>query len=187
MHQTPNDSAAPDGVPSLDDLFVQCYAEFRAIASRALSGERPGHTLQTTDLVHDIYARLRKTRSIHLNDKVHFVRLASRAMRRHLFDAARKRQAVANGGHLVRVTLVTAEDAGHEPFQPEVIALGMSMERLESLHERQAWVIDMRFIGGLTVDETATELGVSPKTVKEDTRAALAFLRREASRRIGRP
>jgi RNA polymerase sigma factor (TIGR02999 family) len=178
----PDPLATPPASPSLDEFFAACYDEVRAIASRALSNERPGHTLQTTDLVHEVYARLKKSRSLAINDEVHFIALTARTVRRHLCDEAKKRKAAIRGGELTRVTLVTDAVGGYEPFQPEIIALGKAMEELEKLHERQAWVVDLRFIGGLTVEVTAEKLGVSPRTVKDDTRVALAFLRREISR-----
>jgi RNA polymerase sigma-70 factor (ECF subfamily) len=186
MNRTPDPEppSVPPANSSLDEFFAACYDEVRSIASRALYKERigrPGHTLQTTDLVHEVYARLRKSESLSINDQVHFLALAARTVRRHLCDEARKRNEKKRGGGLVRVTLVTDVVGGHEPFQPEIIAFGRAMEELDKLHPRQAWVIDMRFIGGLTVEETAMKLGVSDRTVKDDTRVALAFLRREIS------
>ena len=101
-------------------------------------------------------------------------------MRRYLVDYARKKQSKRRGGHLIRVTLT--DDMGLAPSQFELLGLGSAMEELERLHPRQAWVIDMRFIGGLTLDETAVELEVSRRTVIDDQAMALAFLRREIDR-----
>jgi RNA polymerase sigma-70 factor (ECF subfamily) len=182
---TPNPTppAAPPANSSLDEYFAACYDEVRGIASRILANERPGHTLQTTDLVHEVYARLKRSRSLAINDEHHFIALTARTVRRHLCDEAKRRRSLKGGGGLTRVTLVTDADEGYGPFEPELVALGRAMEDLEKLDPRQAWVIDMRFIGGLTVEDVAAELGVSDRTVKEDTRVALAFLRREVGAR----
>jgi RNA polymerase sigma factor (TIGR02999 family) len=180
--RTPEPPVTRELNSSLDEFFASCYREIRTIASRALANERHGHTLQTIDLVHEVYARLKKSQGLTLNDRAHFIAIAARTVRRHLVDEAKKRRAAVHGGGLTRVTLVTDVEAGYEPFQPDLIALGKAMETLEQLHERQAWAIDMRYIGGLTVEETAEKLGVSPRTIKDDTRTALAFLRREISR-----
>ncbi|MDH4038819.1 MAG: ECF-type sigma factor [Candidatus Krumholzibacteria bacterium] len=178
---TPNPPAPVDA--SLDGFFAACYDEVRGIARRILSKENRAHTLQTTDLVHEVYARLKNTQSLAINDQTHFMALAARTVRRHLVDEAKKRRAEKRGGKMIRVTLVTDAVGGYEPFQPELLALGKAMEELERLHPRQAWAIDMRFIAGQTVEQVAKELGVSEKTVKNDTRVALAFLRREVAGR----
>jgi RNA polymerase sigma factor (TIGR02999 family) len=174
----PDRPATPD--LSIDALFAQCYDELRVLARRALAGERKDHTLQPTDLVHEAYALLKRGGSLQINDRLHFIRLTARAMRRHLVDYARKRKSDKGGGELTRVTFTG--DLGQAPDQFDLIPLGRAMERLESLHERQAWVIDMRYIGGLTLEETAEELGVSRRTVIDDQRVAMAFLRREMAR-----
>ena len=175
------DPPVPTPGSSLDEFFRACYEEIRAIAHRRLQTDRARNALQTTDLVHDVYERLKKSRSLTLNDRVHFIAITARTVRRHLCDRAREEKSERAGGGLQRVTLST-DVAGYEPFQPSVIALGRAMDALEKLHARQAWTIDMRFLGGLTVAEVADKLGVSDETVKNDTRVALAFLRREISR-----
>jgi RNA polymerase sigma factor (TIGR02999 family) len=176
--------SGPLGIPgdspdesSIDELFHAYYSELRALARRALSRERRNHTLQPTELVHEAYTLLKNAASISINDRVHFIALASRVMRNHLTDYARKKKAKKNGGHLNRVSF--HDDMGQAPDEFELVAMGDAMEILEKLDGRQAWVIDMRFIGGLTVEEVAGELGVSERTVKNDTRVGLAFLRRE--------
>ena len=180
MDETASDSKGDRARPPLDSLFARCYEELRILARRALSGENPNHTLQPTDLVHEVYSRLSRSNAVDPNDRVHFIRLTARAMRNYLVDYARRKNARSRGGHLRRVTLTG--DMGLAPDQFELVPLGTAMEALEKLHERQAWVVDMRFIGGLTLEETAAELGVSRRTVIDDQAMALAFLRREISR-----
>ena len=176
----PNPQRSVPPMPSIDDLFAQCYDELRVLARQALFKESPGHTLQATDLVHEVYARLKKSVSIQINDRVHFIRLVARAMRLHLVSYAREKLSQKRGGELTRVTFT--HDLGQAPDQFDLIPLGSAMEKLEKLNERQAWVVDMRFIGGLSLEETAEELGVSRRTVIDDQRVAMAFLRREIAR-----
>jgi RNA polymerase sigma factor (TIGR02999 family) len=142
-----------------------------------MGGERANHTLQPTALVNEAFLRLAESSPIAIEDRVHFLRLAARTMRHILVDHARKKGAARHGGMMTRVTL-TDDITGVSPTF-DLLALDEALGKLEKLSERQATTIEMRFIVGLNVDEVARELGVSERTVKGDTRVAMAWLRRE--------
>ncbi len=142
-----------------------------------MRNERDDHTLQPTALVHEAYMRLMDQRSVSWQNRSHFFGIASQAMRRILVDHARKRRASKrHGGE--RVTL--DESVSAPPVQSlDVIALDSALTRLAELNERQASVVELRFFGGLDIDQTAEALGISPATVKRDWTFARAFLQRE--------
>ena len=177
-HPEPNDLGSnprrgPDPPPQ---LFDQLYDELRSIAGRYMARERADHTLQPTALVNEAFIRLAKTGAVNTNDRSHFLRLAARTMRRILVDHARQKDADRRGKHVTHVTL---SDVGVASSTFDLVALGVGLEKLSALSERQATVIDLRFFIGFTVEEVAAELNISPRTVKGDTRVALAWLRRE--------
>jgi len=159
--------------PSLDVLFAQFYKELRVVAARTLAREKHNHTLQPTELLHEVYRRLKKSAHLDIKDRPHFMRLAARVMSRHLIDHYRERPP------LIRV--VFEDDIPMMPREFNGFSLGKALQKLAALHPRQATVIECRFFAGLTVEEVAAELGVCERTVKEDTRVALAFLRWEMS------
>lgn len=146
------------------------------VARHYMGGERDNHTLQPTALVHEAYMRLVAT-GVTIENRVHFLRLAARTMRRILIDHARKKGAPKHGGPFTLVTLT--DEAGLVFPEADMIDFDRALDKLESLDARQAEVVELRYVIGLTVEEVATELRVSPRTIKGDTRVALAWLRRE--------
>ncbi len=157
-----------------DDLFREAYDHLRGIAAAHFRRQPGHHTLQPTALVHEAYLRLAAT-SGNPNDSDHLLALASRAMRHALVDHARGRNAQKRGGnaHWSRITL---SDVQSDSAVFDVLALSEAIEQLEQLDERQARIVEMRFFGGLTVDQTATVLGVSPRTVYMDWEMARGWL-----------
>ncbi len=170
----------PDaGVPQdPNELFPLVYAELRRIAAREMRHERPGRTLQTTALVHEAYLRLLKGASLSFESRAHFLGIAARAMREILIEHARGRGARKRGGGAVRLTLddLTAPVAAPAV---DVLALNEALERLARLDERHARVVELRYFGGLSVEETAAALDLSPATVKRAWTLARAWLYRE--------
>lgn len=154
---------------NLNELFERLYTELRVIARHYMAGERPNHTLQPTALVHEAYVRLIAS-GAKIENRAHFLRLAARTMRRILIDLGRKR----------KFTFVPLpDDAGGIFPDVDTIDFDRALDKLEKLDARQALIVELRLFIGLTVDEVAAELGVSPRTVKGDTAVALAWLRRE--------
>jgi RNA polymerase sigma factor (TIGR02999 family) len=155
------------------------YEELRRVAHRRLAGERTGHTLQTTALVHEAYARMAEA-DLPMQNRAHFFALAARTMRRILVDYARARLADKRGGGAQAVPLddltVELADGGEDA---EILALHEALQALERQDERKARVIEAHIFGGLTYDETAAALGISPATVDRDLRLAKAWLARE--------
>ena len=162
-----------------DDLLERVYDELRAIAARRLRAERVGHTLQPTALVHEAYLRLGEPPGGRWRGREHLLATASRAIRRVLVDHARRRASEKRGGRVLQFAL---QDEGElHPASPPVDlpALDDALEGLRRLCGRQARVVELRFFGGLTGDEAARALGVSPRTVDGDWKMARAWLRRE--------
>jgi RNA polymerase sigma factor (TIGR02999 family) len=156
-------------------LLPLIYGELRKIARRHLRGERDGHTLEATALVHEVYLRLSGGAELHWNDRVHFYAVAAQMMRRVLVDHARSRDAVKRGGSVVKVSLDEARDPAVESG-PDVVALDDALKSLEVLDPRKSRIVELRFFGGLTLEETAAVLGVSVPTVVKETRLARAWL-----------
>lgn len=168
-------------------LFSSVYVELRRLARGVLRAERRDHTLQPTALVHEAYVRLAKSDSP-CTSRSHFFGIAASAMRRILVDHARARDAQKRGGGLARLTLETLEQAGQDPCAGvDVLVLDDALTRLESLDPRQCEIVELRFFGGLSVEETATAMGVSERTVKRDWQMARAWLRREIARHADPP
>jgi RNA polymerase sigma factor (TIGR02999 family) len=163
---------------AFDEVFPLVYAELRRIAGREMRRENPGRTLQTTALVHEAYLRLLKDASLSFENRAHFLGVAARAMREILIEHARARVARKRGGGGVRVTL---DDAVASLAAPsiDVLALEEALERLTRLDQRHARVVELRYFGGMSVEETAAALGLSPATVKRDWTLARAWLYRE--------
>jgi RNA polymerase sigma factor (TIGR02999 family) len=181
-HATQALEAHVNGDPrAADELLPLVYDRLRALASRYMQGERPDHTLQPTALVHEAYLRLIDNTRIDWNGRTHFFAVAATQMRRILSDHARRHRAQRRGGRLRKVML----DSGLAVVPNGVVgmvALDESLERLAHLSRRQSRVVELRVFAGLTVEETAHVLGVSPGTVKGDWRVARAWLARELSR-----
>jgi len=163
---------------ALDRLFPLVYEELRRIARFHLGGERQDHTLGTTGLVHEAYLRLVDQTRVELHDRHHFYRLASRAMRRILVDNARSYRALKRGGGAVRVPLDESFVAAYERADT-LVALDEALTRLQALDERLGQVVECRFYGGLTEEETAAALNVTARTVRRDWTKARGWLSRE--------
>ena len=161
---------------ALSALTPLVYGELHRLAARALARERPDHTLQPTALVHEAFLRLQGGRPASCRDRLHFFTLASRLMRRILVDHARALHAARRGSGAVRLSLERlAELPAGEPAA-DLLALDDALAELAAVDARKAQVVDLRFFGGLSVEETAAALGVSMPTVILDTRLARAFL-----------
>jgi len=160
---------------ALDQLLPLVYQELRRLAHHQLQQERAGHSLQTTALVHEAYLRLAGQQEVDWQNRYHFFALAAQMMRRVLVDYARARQSEKRGGGAVQVSLSQAESKA-EDRAAEVIALDEALSRLATLDRRQSQVIELRYFGGLSVEETAAVLQVSPSTVLGDWRQARAWL-----------
>ena len=143
-----------------------------------MAGERAGHSLQATALVNEAYVRLVDGKAVAWNDRAHFLAVSARVMRRILVDHARARHYQKRGGDRVRVTFDEALVVASEPRE-DFVALDDALEALAKFDERKSRVIEMRFFGGLSVEETASVLRVSPDTVMRDWRLAKVWLRRE--------
>jgi RNA polymerase sigma factor (TIGR02999 family) len=153
--------------------FEALYAELHALAHRQLRRARPGSTLSTTALLHEAYLKLARVEGVTYPQ--HLFALAARAMRQVLVDHARERAAQKRGGGQVRVTL-GEEEAGIAADAEELLAIDGALAGLQQVDARLARVVELRFFGGLSVEETARALGISTATVKRDWRAARAFL-----------
>jgi RNA polymerase sigma factor (TIGR02999 family) len=163
---------------ALDRLMPVVYKDLRRQAQRYLRRERQGHTLQSTALIHEAYLRLVDQRQVRWQNRAHFFAIASRLMRRILVDHARKHGARKRGGSKIQVPLDEAVAASEERGV-DLLALDEALTRLAALDERQTRVVELRYFGGLSVEETAEVLGVSAATVKNDWSIAKAWLRRE--------
>jgi RNA polymerase sigma factor (TIGR02999 family) len=163
---------------AFDALFPLVYAELRRIAAREMRHEKQGRTLQTTALVHEAYLRLLKDASLSFESRAHFLGIAARAMREILIERARARVAQKRGGQAVRITLDDVTVRTPAPSL-DVLALDEALQRLARFDERHARVIELRYFGGLSVEETAAAMDVSPATVKRAWTLARAWLFRE--------
>jgi RNA polymerase sigma factor (TIGR02999 family) len=164
---------------ALDRLMPLVYDELHRVAHRRLAGEHTGHTLQTTELVHEAYARFAGA-DLRWSDRAHFFALAARTMRRILVDYARARSAGKRGGDVSPVTLHTSIEAEGGAFHAiDVLALHDALERLAKQDARKAEAVEAHIFGGLTYQETAGALGISLATVDRELRLAKAWLARE--------
>ena len=161
------------------DLLVRVlYRELHGMARRRLRGERPGMTLQTTALVHETYLRLIDQRQVEWRDRGHFLALAATTMRRVLVDRARARRAGKRGAGEPAITLTDAASAGVNSAD-QVLDVDRALERLTAAYPRPAQVVEMRFFGGLELEEIGAVLGITERTVKRDWAFARAWLARE--------
>jgi RNA polymerase sigma-70 factor (ECF subfamily) len=163
---------------SLDSLLPVVYQELRKLAAAYLRRERPGQTLQPTALVHEAYLRLMKDKPGRWQNRAHFCAIAAHSMRQILIERARARGALKRGGARPRVTLDEGLVGGGE-LSTDLLALDEAMERLAVLDAEQARLVELRFFGGLTVEETAEAMNISPATVKRHWTVARAWLARE--------
>ena len=188
------DSPAPNDVTQLliawsngdqaarDQLMSVVYEELHRLARRYMRRESPGHTLQTSALVNEAFVRLVDQRNVHWQNRAHFFGIAAQMMRRILVDYARSRSYAKRGGGKRALSL----DEGlivSEERSAEVVAVHEALEELAKFDVRKSQIVELRFFGGLTIDETAEVLGVSPGTVMSNWTVAKAWLRREISQR----
>ena len=166
---------------ALERLISTVHGELRRIARRHMARERTGHILQTDALVNEAYVRLVDTQDVHWHDRAHFLAVASRVMRRILVEAARARRRQKRGGGEEAVPI---DDGALALVQnaPDLLALNDALDALADVSPRKSQVVELRFFGGLTVDETAAVLNVSGDTVRRDWRLAKAWLFRELQR-----
>ena len=174
------------GAASPADLMPQVYEELRRLAANYLRQERPGQTLQATALVHEAFLRLSKEKNQPWKDRTHFLAIAALSMRQILVQRARARHAEKRGGQdAQRVTLddsLIADDKSLNRRSPEgvdVLELDAALEKLAALDPQQARIVELRYFGGLTVEEVADALEISPATVKRHWTLARAFLKKE--------
>jgi RNA polymerase sigma factor (TIGR02999 family) len=164
-----------------EKLLPLVYEELRALARYYMSNERSGHTLQTTALVHEAYLRLAGSKETAWESKVHYFRVAARAMRRVLIDHARRKRArgapVYKPEELIEDPALTAADVSKD-----LLALDKALDRLSEVDPKLVQVVELRFFGGMTVEQTAKVSGMSPRTVKRDWRLARVWLKEEISR-----
>lgn len=163
---------------ALSQLLPLVYAELRRVAARQLRAERADHTLQPTALVHEAYIRLVDQRQVDWRNRAHFFGVAAQVMRRILVDHARRHRANKRGQGVRCVSMDEAQDAA-APNEIPVLALDHALDRLAKVDAELTKIVELRAFGGLTIDEAAHVLGVSPSTAKRDWRTAKAWLSRE--------
>jgi RNA polymerase sigma factor (TIGR02999 family) len=163
---------------ALEELSPLIYAELRRLARRSMRRERPGHTLETGALLNEAYLRLARPDTPQWANRSHFYGVAAQIMRRVLVDHARSRLQHKRGGGAAPVSLDEALVVSAER-SPDFVALDEALDRLAAERERLSKVVELRFFGGLTLEETADVLNISPDTVKRDWKLAKAWLRRE--------
>jgi RNA polymerase sigma-70 factor, ECF subfamily len=190
LEDTPRDTRGVEGTAgkseqALAEWMPLLYAELRRLASYYLRQERGNHTLQATALVHEAYLRLVDQREIHWKDRSQVMGIAAHLMRRVLIDYSRSHQAAKRGGDANRVFLEEATIVS-KTRPADVVALDEALNRLAEIDPQQARLVELRFFGGLSIEETAGVLEVSPATVKRNWSVAKAWLARELRRRQDR-
>lgn len=160
---------------ALDQLVPLIHEELRRLARNYMRGERVGHTLQTTALVNEAYMRLVDQKHVRWQNRAHFLAIAAQLMRRILVDYARRRQYQKRGAGALQVSLAEAEALSDEPT-PDLVALDEALVSLAEIDPRRSRVVELRFFGGLNIEETAEILKVSPTTVERDWTTAKAWL-----------
>jgi RNA polymerase sigma factor (TIGR02999 family) len=163
-----------------ETLIPLVYDELRRLARQCLASQRPDHTLQSTALVHEAYVRLVNHSSVHWENRVHFFAVAAQLMRRILVDHARKRLAAKRGGNRLTLTL---DDAIALPKKRELdlVALDDALNELAELDQRQSHIVELRFFGGLSIEDASHQLGISPATVKREWATARTWLYQQMS------
>jgi len=163
---------------ALDKLMPLVYEELHRLAHRYMNQERPGHTLQTSGLVNEAFVKLVDQKDVHWQNRSHFFGIAAQLMRRVLVDYARSRHYAKRGGDARQVSLDEALTVSPERAT-EVVALDDALKRLALIDERKSQIVEFRFFGGLSIEETAEVLKVSPGTIMRDWTLAKAWLRKE--------
>lgn len=169
---------------ALDKLVPVVYQELRRLAAYYMRRERPGHTLQTSALVNEAYMRLVDYSQMRWQSRAHFFAVAAQAMRRILVEHARKRHFAKRGGGALKVSFDEAAIVSQEQAA-DLVALDDALTSLEAMDERKARIVELRYIGGLNIEETAEVLSISPATVQREWRAAKAWLYREIKEGAG--
>ena len=167
---------------ALDDLMPLVYADLQRLAAGYMRREPAGHALQPTALVHEAYVRLIDQKQVKWRNRAHFFGVAAGMMRRILVDTARKRRAEKRGGGWERVTLSGDEAAANGEADIDVLDLHEALERLKQFDPQQERIVEFRYFGGLTIEETAEVVGISPATVVREWTIAKAWLRADLSR-----
>ena len=165
---------------ALDELMPVVYDELRRLAQSYLSRERPGHTLQTTALVHEAYLRLVDQRSVNWQNRAQFFGIAAQMMRRILINHAKDRRAKKREGYASRVSLDDAVSF-FEERELDLMELDEALNSLAALDPQQTQIVELRFFGGLTIEEVAEVLNMSPATIKREWDSAKLWLRRQLS------
>jgi RNA polymerase sigma factor (TIGR02999 family) len=161
---------------ALEELTPLVYGELRRLAARYMRREGPGHTLQPSALVNEAFLRLVDQRDVRWQSRAHFFGVAAQLMRRILIDAARRHASGKRGGGTLRVSV--SEAAGMAERASEMIALDRALDALAEMDPRKGRIVEMKFFGGLTTEEVAVVLGVTPRTIEREWRAAKAWLHR---------
>jgi RNA polymerase sigma factor (TIGR02999 family) len=164
---------------ALDELMPVIYDELRRQASRYLRGERVGHTLQTTALIHEAYLKLIDQRDVNWQNRAHFFAIAAQAMKRILVDYARERHMQKRGGADENLPLYEARFVTLGEQDVDLVAVDEALSRLAEFDPQQASVVELKFFGGFSIEEIAEALGISPATVKREWNSAKAWLRLE--------
>lgn len=165
---------------ALDQLMPVVYDELRRLAQKYLSRERSDHTLQTTALVHEAYLRLVDQKTVNWENRAQFFGIAAQMMRRILINHAKERQAKKRRGYTTRVSLDDAVDF-FEQSEVDLVALDEALNELAALDPSQAHIVELRFFGGLTIEEVSEVAGISPATTKREWESAKLWLRRQLS------
>lgn len=166
----------PDDRAAVDDLFRVVYDELRTLARRQIARLNPGQTLSPTALVHDVYLRMADRSSGRLRDEQHFRALAARVMRQVIIDYIRRRTAQKRGAGIVIDGLLSDIVGSATSSNEELLAIDEALVKLAALDARQAQIVELRFFGGLDVEETAKTMSLSERTVKREWQKARAFL-----------
>ncbi len=179
----PKDAEGPAGrshvnQQALSDWMLFLYSELRRLAHYYLEQERPNHTLQATALVHEAYLRLAEQRDVHWQSRAQVMGLAAQMMRRILLDYSRSHESAKRGGNVNRIFLEESSLVSKERAT-DVIALDESLQRLAEVDAQHAHLVELRFFGGLSIEETAEVLDISPATVKRNWNVAKAWLARD--------
>lgn len=162
-----------------DALVPFVYGELRRIARHCLAGQKHNHTLQPTALVHEAYLRLVRCDSVSVRDRAHFFAMAAQMMRQILIDHARKAAAAKRGANAIALTLEEAPGRSDRETSLDLIALDDAMNELAALDARQCKIVELRFFGGLSIEETAEAIDISPATAKREWATARLWLHRE--------
>jgi RNA polymerase sigma factor (TIGR02999 family) len=168
-----------------ETLMTLVYDDLRKLAAWQIQSERPDHTLQPTALVHEVYLKLAAQKPVEWQNKAHFFALAAQIMRHILVDYARTRQREKRGGPQTRIALEAALNLG-SPSDPELIALDDALKALAKKDARKSLVVELRYFGGLSIEEAAEALGVSSTTVRREWTMAKAWLHREMRQELSR-